>query len=471
MLFNSWVFLLFFATSFAAYLLTSRKLVLQNIVLLIASYVFYGWWSWKFLGLIALSTAIDYVAGRKIDETQDDKIRRRWVAVSCVSNLGILAAFKYFDFFLGSLGDLLAMFGMEAAMPSLSLVLPVGISFYTFQSMSYSIDVYRGHTKACRNPLDFAVYVSFFPQLVAGPIERSSRFLPQVENPRKITSAGLESGLFLVLWGLFKKVVVADNAALIANAVFDDTAGHVGAELWLGALAFTIQIYGDFSGYSDIARGLAKIMGFELMVNFKLPYFATSPSDFWRRWHVSLSSWLRDYLYIPLGGNRGSNLATYRNLSLTMVLGGLWHGAAWHFVLWGVYHGLLLALFRFIGELRGGSILPRKALWADLLRMTWMFPITVVGWVLFRVQTVADLRAFIDGAFTSTEVDVSLTAATLAAIWAPVGLMQLAQSISDDLLVALRMPFVLRGVLYGLLIAGCVAFATGESIEFLYFQF
>lgn len=472
MLFNSWIFALFFAVTFAAYVASSRKVVVQNVVLLVASYVFYGWWNWKFLGLIALSTAIDFVAGRKIDQEQDDKVRRRWVAISCVSNLGILALYKYFDFFLESLGDSLAMFGLEAAMPSLSLVLPVGISFYTFQSMSYSIDVYRGHTKACRNPLDFAVYVSFFPQLVAGPIERSSRFLPQVEKPRSITSAGLEAGLFLVLWGLFKKVVVADNAALIANAVFDDPTGHQGAELWLGALAFTIQIYGDFSGYSDIARGLAKAMGFELMVNFKLPYFAVSPSDFWRRWHVSLSSWLRDYLYIPLGGNRGGRFGTYRNLMLTMALGGLWHGAAWHFVLWGIYHGLLLVAFRLVGQLRGGrTLLPAKRLWADLLRMTWMFPLTVGGWILFRVQTVADLRAFIDGVMVPTEADVGLTIAILCAIWAPVALMQLAQAIADDLLIALRLPVLLRGALYGLLIAACIGFATGESIEFIYFQF
>ncbi|MEX1364100.1 MAG: MBOAT family protein [Nannocystaceae bacterium] len=470
MLFNSWVFGLFFAVAFAAYLATARKLLLQNLVLLVASYVFYGWWSWKFLGLIALSTAIDYVAGLRIADSDDPKVRKRWVAVSCVSNLGILAAFKYFDFFLGSLGELLTMLGLEAALPSLSWVLPVGISFYTFQSMSYSIDVYRGDTEVSRNPLNFAVYVSFFPQLVAGPIERSSNFLPQVARPRTVTARGLETGLFLVLWGLFKKVVVADNAAVIANAVFDDVAGHQGAELWLGALAFTIQIYGDFSGYSDIARGLAKAMGFELMVNFKLPYFATSPSDFWRRWHVSLSSWLRDYLYIPLGGNRSGRFGTYRNLFLTMVLGGLWHGAAWNFVLWGVYHGLLLVVYRLSAHWPGPR-LPRGRLWADALRQTVMFPLTVGGWVLFRIQSMADLRAFIEGASTSTEAEVALTAVILAALWLPVLVMQLAQLVADDLLVALRLPLPLRALMYGLFIASCVAFATGESIEFIYFQF
>ncbi len=470
MLFNTWVFALFFATAFTAYLATSRKLVLQNLVLLIASYVFYGWWNWKFLGLIALSTGIDYIAGLRIADGKDEATRKRWVTLSCISNLGILGLFKYFDFFLGSLGELLSAVGLEAAMPSLAWVLPVGISFYTFQSMSYSIDVYRGDTEVSRNPLNFAVYVSFFPQLVAGPIERSSTFLPQVQKLRSITAAGLESGLFLVLWGLFKKVVVADNAALIANAVFDDPGAHEGIELWLGALAFTIQIYGDFSGYSDIARGLAKAMGFELMVNFKLPYFAVSPSDFWLRWHVSLSSWLRDYLYIPLGGNRKGPFKTYRNLWLTMLLGGLWHGAAWNFVLWGAYHGALLVVYRLAAH-RPGPRLPQGVAWADLLRMTLMFPLTVFGWVLFRIHSMTDLSAFMSGAFSSTDADYGLTAVILAALWAPVLLMQLAQLVWDDLMVALRLPLLLRGLAYGLMIASCIAFATGESIEFIYFQF
>lgn len=471
MLFNSSVFLVFFAVAFAAYLTTSRWLRLQNLVLLTASYVFYGWWDWRFLGLIVLSTAIDYYAGKGMTNTADPVRRRRWLGLSCISNLGLLALFKYFDFFLGSLGDLLAMLGLEAALPSLHLVLPVGISFYTFQSMSYSIDVYRGHVGACRRPLDFALYVSFFPQLVAGPIERSSAFLPQVENPRTLTIRGLESGTFLVLWGLFKKVVVADNAALIANAAFADPSAHTGMELWLGALAFTIQIYGDFSGYSDMARGLAKMMGFELMVNFKLPYFAVSPSDFWARWHVSLSSWLRDYLYIPLGGNRGGAWKTYRNLMLTMMLGGLWHGAAWNFVLWGIYHGLLLVGHRLLSERGNLPRLPTSRVWADTLRAAVMFPLTVIGWVLFRVESMADLKGFLVGAFASTEADVSLTAARLGLLWTPILLMQLAQLRWDDLLVVLRLPVLLRGVGYGLLVAACVAFATGESMEFIYFQF
>jgi len=336
--------------------------------------------------------------------------------------------------------------------------------------MSYTIDVYRRELPACTSFRDFALYVTFFPQLVAGPIERSVHLLPQTQRPRIMTAEGIEAGMFLCLWGLFKKVVVADNAATIANAIFADPSAHSGSALLLGALAFTAQIYGDFSGYSDIARGLAKIMGFELMINFKLPYFAVSPSDFWRRWHVSLSSWLRDYLYIPLGGNRGGRWATDRNLMLTMTLGGLWHGAAWNFVIWGVYHGLLLILYRAVGSLPGPR-LPTAVWWADLLRVAVMFPLTVVGWIIFRVGSLADLGAFASGIGVPSAADHELQWAALGAVWLPVLLMQLAQLARNDLLCALRLPALLRGILYGLLLAATVALSTGESNEFIYFQF
>ncbi|MGE3672552.1 MAG: MBOAT family protein, partial [Polyangiaceae bacterium] len=321
MLFSSWQFALFFALVFTAYLALKRWLKLQNALLLVASYVFYGWWDWRFLGLILFSTGIDYFAARKISVSEDERTRKRWLMLSVISNLGLLAYFKYTNFFLDSLRSAFAQFGGSLPVGALDIILPVGISFYTFQSLSYTVDVYRKETRASTNFAEFALYVSFFPQLVAGPIERSSHFLPQVENPRKITPAGAEAGIFLIIWGLFKKLVIADNAALIANPIFEHPTAHGASTLLLGALAFTIQIYGDFSGYSDMARGLSKLMGFDLMLNFMLPYFAQGPRDFWRRWHVSLSSWLRDYLYIPLGGNRGSTLKTYRNLFLTMLLG------------------------------------------------------------------------------------------------------------------------------------------------------
>ncbi len=470
MLFNSWEFLLFFALVYALYLACSRWYRVQNTLLLIASYVFYGWWNWMFLGLIVLSTGIDYLAALRTEQAEEPAVRRRWVALSVISNLSLLAVFKYFNFFLESLGELLLAVGLEAALPSLKIILPVGISFYTFQSMSYTIDVYRGATKACRNPLDFAVYVAFFPQLVAGPIERSSRFLPQVQAPRKLTAGGVEAGLFLIIWGLFKKVVIADNAALLANEIFADPAAHGGPDLIIGALAFTLQIYGDFSGYSDMARGLAMLMGFHLMINFKLPYFAVSPSDFWRRWHVSLSSWLRDYLYIPLGGNRRGKANTYKNLFLTMLLGGLWHGAAWKFVLWGAYHGALLCVYR-VAEGRVALLKRRGSLALDIPKAAVMFVFTVGGWIIFRIESLADLGDFLSGLGGGYGQLPDMTIANLAILWVPVLIMQFAQWIADDLLVALRLHVVLRGLLYATLLAASMALATGETIEFIYFQF
>ena len=297
-------------------------------MLLVASYAFYGAWDWRFLGLIVLSTVVDYVVGMSLAATGDPRRRQFLVTASIVANLGILGLFKYAGFFAKSLVGLGASLGVEIPAFALDVVLPVGISFYTFQTLSYTIDIYRGTLKPTRRFLDFALFVAFFPQLVAGPIERASRLLPQVLQPRHVTWEKFGSGSWLILWGLFKKVVIADNLAFLVNAVYATDASPTGWQVVAGTVAFAWQIYCDFSGYSDIARGLARLMGFELMVNFNLPYAARSPADFWRRWHISLSTWLRDYLYIPLGGNQGGALRTYRNLGLTMLLGGLWHGAA-----------------------------------------------------------------------------------------------------------------------------------------------
>ena len=467
MLFNSYVFAAFFAVVYTTYLACHRWTRAQNLMLLAASYLFYGWWDWRFLGLIALSTAVDYVAGLKIACAPTEVARRCWLWLSVATNLGILGAFKYLGFFLDSLQPLLGAIGIEGALPSLRLVLPVGISFYTFQSMSYTIDVYRRRGEACRDPFDFALYVAFFPQLVAGPIERSTRLLGQITRPRTLNTPAIEAGVWLVVWGLFKKIVVADNAALLANPVFAAPEAHAGSALLLGALAFTVQIYCDFSGYSNIARGLAKLLGFDLMVNFKLPYFALSPSDFWRRWHVSLSSWLRDYLYISLGGDRHGSWRTYRNLMVTMLLGGLWHGAAWNFVLWGLFHGLLLIAYRPLEE--RPRLLP-DGVAADLARASVMFGLTVVGWVIFRVESFADLGHFAAVFLPAASVPWH-GFALLAALWLPVLSIEISQLACDDLLTPLRMPPIGRGVLFGALIAACVGFHTGASTEFIYFQF
>jgi len=317
---------------------------------LLASYFFYGCWDWRFLGLIWLSTIVDFACGRELDKrkrgtTGEDggpssepyfhsrRGRRTILFVSVAANLGILGFFKYFDFFVGSAATLLDMIGLPLERRLLNVILPVGISFYTFQTLSYTIDIYRGQIRAHGSLLDFAVFVAFFPQLVAGPIVRAREFIPQVSRRRHLNLDQIYEGGYLILWGLFKKVVIADNLALLVDGVFQSDAPLLGGTVLVALYAFSVQIYCDFSGYSDIARGCAKMMGFEIRLNFKLPYFESNPAEFWRRWHISLSTWLRDYLYIPLGGNRKGATRTCINLALTMILGGLWHGAAWTFVL------------------------------------------------------------------------------------------------------------------------------------------
>ncbi len=354
----------------------------RQATLLGISYVFYGWWDWRFLGLIVLSTLIDYAAALLISRARaQGRPPKVHLLVSVVSQLGILAYFKYANFFIDSLEAL----GAPVASLHLDIVLPVGISFYTFQTLAYTIDVYRGTLKAERNLLTFALYVAWFPQLVAGPIERASRLLPQLKARPRFDAQLISDGLLLIFWGLFKKMVIADHAAQIANSVFSSpTSGAL--DWWVGSFAFALQIYGDFSGYSDVARGTSRLFGVELMVNFRHPYLAIGPQDFWRRWHISLSEWLRDYLYLSLGGNRKGPGRTYANLLITMLLGGLWHGAAWHFVLWGAYHGVLLGIERRLGWARAP-----KTTWGRGLRIVAMFQFTLFGWLLFRIESVADL--------------------------------------------------------------------------------
>lgn len=466
MIFTSLVFLIFFAVVYAAYLGTQRHLRLQNALLLCASYVFYGYWEWRFLLLIVGSTLVDYWVARRLNGTDDSRRRKRLVALSVVVNLTVLGFFKYFNFFISSTKTALELAGWTSDLSTLDIILPVGISFYTFQTMSYTIDVYRRRMKPANSLLEFAVFVAFFPQLVAGPIERAQTFLPQIQKPRTITAEGVNAGLFLILWGFFKKAVIADNVAVVANTIFDDVGGYEGLDLLAGVLAFTIQIYGDFSGYSDIARGLAKLMGFELMLNFKLPYFALSPAEFWQRWHISLSSWLRDYLYIPLGGNRGGTVLTYRNLCLTMLLGGLWHGAAWHFVLWGAFHGTILVVYRLVPSpgrpLPGWTVVPRWAV---------MFGLTMVGWVIFRAASLQDIGTLLGGlGLQSSSVTAGLYADLLFFSW-PLIVMQVFQHKTRNLLCVTRLPQPVLWVLYGLMLLWLLVFGMSHNTEFIYFQF
>lgn len=452
MLFNSTVFFLFFGAFFAVYWRLASRLRAQNILVLGASLLFYGWWDERFLILIAASTAVDFIAGlgasgervrgsdlRKaglylgaislaatlptiteswrwlalagafalagwaiallIDRASGDR-RKIWLMISLIGNLGLLGVFKYFGFFTDSFIAAAEAIGFSVNAPMMQIVLPIGISFYTFQTLSYTIDIWRGDMRPTRRLVDFAAYVAFFPQLVAGPIERARALLPQFETRRRWSAEKAGEGALLFLWGLYKKTVIADNLAPIVNAAFAAPAEATPAFMLLGVIGFAVQIYCDFSGYSDMARGLARMLGFELMVNFDLPYFARTPSEFWRRWHISLSSWLRDYLYLPLGGNRGGALRTYRNLFLTMLLGGLWHGAAWTFIVWGAFHGGMLALYRALGvdvmiERARGS----GALIVNLVAWGVMSVLTLIGWTFFRAQSLPDAFVVLDRAF------------------------------------------------------------------------
>ncbi len=391
MRFDSFVFPVFYLAVLALYW-SARSVRRQNAVVLGASYLFYGWWDWRFLLLIYISTIVDFVVGKRLEATGKPGARKRLVLTSIVTNLGILGVFKYFDFFVTSAVDALEGLGVGANAPLLRVILPVGISFYTFQTLGYTIDVFRRKQRAERSLLNFACYVAFFPQLVAGPIERASRLLPQFSVPRTLDESRFRSGLTLLTFGLVKKVAIADNMAPMVDYVYGLPAGEASAPLIVaGTLAFAFQIYADFSGYSDIARGTARLMGFELCVNFDKPYVAMSPSDFWRRWHISLSQWLRDYLYIPLGGNRSDEVRTYRNLMATMVLGGLWHGAAWNFVVWGFYHGALLCVYRVA---RFDHWIRERGRLTRVVAAAIFFVFTLYGWLLFRATAPGQVEGF-----------------------------------------------------------------------------
>ena len=391
MLFNSYAFWVFLLTVILFCRWSSHRV--QNTILLIASYIFYGVWDWRFLPLIASMTLVNFLLGIKIAEAGEDKKRaKKFLTLSVIFSLGVLGFFKYWEFFTDSTIAFVELLGFQPSIPLIEVLLPVGISFYTFQTMSYSIDVYRGDVKPTRNLADFALYVAYFPQLVAGPIERSSSLLPQITDKRTPSKGDFAEGLCLVMYGLFLKVVLADNLAYIANGAFSGDANVTGADALIGIYAFAFQIYGDFAGYSSIARGVSKWLGIHLMTNFRMPYLAKNPSDFWQRWHISLSSWLRDYLYIPLGGNRCSAWKVYRNLMLTMLLGGLWHGAGWTFIFWGAIHGLVLCVYRKLGAntslgnqlSRAFASLTTLAIATLLIYKIWMGPTTIskVPWLI-----------------------------------------------------------------------------------------
>lgn len=470
MLFNSFIFWAFFLLVIVIYRRLSHTP--QNRLLLVASYVFYGFWDYRFLSLIFISTVIDFFVANNITASNDVKKKKQWLFVSIAFNLGMLAFFKYWDFFAVEFSELLAVFGLSVSAPILDILLPVGISFYTFQTMSYTIDVYKGKTKATNQFLDFALYVSFFPQLVAGPIERSSHLLPQITLKRKTNGHDFSEGFYHVLMGLFKKVVIADNMAPLVNTIFSRPVSDLsGPEIIMGVYAFAFQIYGDFSGYSSIAKGIAHWMGFDLMWNFKNPYFSISPSDFWNRWHISLSSWLRDYLYIPLGGSRGGVNKTFRNLMATMCLGGLWHGAGWTYMLWGFYHGVLLVVYH---ALQGKKVASETMGATEKFFKTFLFfNLILIGWLFFRANSIGqigDMMILMVTDFTITPFTL-YGFATILFFVAPLLLLEYWTERTGDLLILLKMNWIVRFFVYGYCIAMLLIFPPLINQEFIYFQF
>ena len=407
MLFNSVEFLIFLPLVFCSYwFLFSKSLKLQNSFLLVASYFFYGWWDYRFLSLILLSTVIDYFVGILIERNTNKTICKSLLATSLITNIGILCYFKYSNFFIESLSELLISFGINSnSLTSLQVILPVGISFYTFQTLSYTIDVYRREIKPTRDFLSFAAFVSFFPQLVAGPIERASSLLPQILNARQFNFNQAIDGLRLIVWGLFKKVIIADSLAPIVNYTFENYSSLDGTSLALGAVYFAFQIYGDFSGYSDIAIGTSKLFGFELMTNFNYPYFSRNIAEFWRRWHISLSTWFRDYLYIPLGGSKGSKIKSIRNIFIIFIVSGFWHGANWTFIAWGGIHASLYLPTFILGTNR--KYLSKKETEYSLyekikqaLGIINTFIFVTLAWIFFRANNINEAYYYIIKIFT-----------------------------------------------------------------------
>ena len=473
MLFNSYIFALFLPTVLAVYyLLPWRR---QNHWLLVCSYVFYGWWDWRFLSLILLSTVIDFTAGAMIGRCDDRPgVRKAGLIVSIAANLGILGFFKYFNFFADSLAALLGVIGWRVDAVTLQFVLPVGISFYTFQTMSYTIDVYRRQMAPTRDFLLFALYVSYFPQLVAGPIERASRLLPQLAGPRRVDVSLFSSGWVLILIGLFKKVVLADSVATSVDADFAAASTASAGTLLRAAYLFAIQIYCDFSGYSDIARGASRLFGIELMENFNQPYLSTNITEFWRRWHISLSTWLRDYLYIPLGGSRTTPARTHVNLMTTMFLGGLWHGANWTFVIWGLIHGFYLAAHKLVlgdrkpperlavGGWRGGAVFAAK--WAAT------FHLVVLTWIFFRCPDVRQAFEYL-GAIVSGRGGWSFEWAKPAMLVSLLLAVDLPQYWMRDHTAILKAPVLVRGGYYAAMALLIVIMGGGADAPFIYFQF
>ncbi|MCP3940382.1 MAG: MBOAT family protein [Desulfobacteraceae bacterium] len=471
MLFNSFEFIVFlFLVVLLYYHLELRA---RQILLLIASYTFYAVWSLPYCSLMLISTIIDYLVSNSIEKTKNSILRKRLLWFSIASNLGILAYFKYTNFAIQSACALLSSIGIQQDPIVLQIILPLGISFYTFQTMGYTIDVYNKKIPACKDFLTLAVYVTFFPQLVAGPIERAAKLIPQLCKKQPFSWGNIQMGCRLIIWGLFKKIVFADNLAPFVDKVFSNPTGFSSFEVLLGVYAFAFQIYLDFSAYSQIARGAAALMGIKLMKNFDIPYLSSSITEFWRRWHISLSSWLRDYLYIPLGGSKNGILKTYRNLWVTMVLCGLWHGANWTFVFWGVYHGLLLSIERFCKEQFKIKLEFVSFSWRSILFVILTFHLACIGWVFFRSPTINDAIGVLERLF-NTEFWFSTVEALLPMVIVfilIIGHMLYGIAKKQNYVRTIKNNLVVDIVYFITIISCFIIGAASQGAQFIYFEF
>lgn len=480
MIFNSIDFAIFLPIIYILYwFVTKRSLTIQNILLLVASYFFYAYWDPRFLLLLVFSTFLDYFTGIRMHDSRNVFWKKTWFWISIIVNVGFLGVFKYYNFFAESFAELLNGFGLHVNVWSLKIILPVGISFYTFHGLSYVIDIYKERIKPERNFVDYAVFVSFFPLLVAGPIERATHLLPQIQKKREFNYSKSIDGLRQILWGLFKKVVVADGCAEWSNMIFNDTGSYDGSTLFLGAIFFTFQIYCDFSGYSDIALGTARLFGIELLRNFSFPYFSRDIAEFWRRWHISLTTWFRDYLYIPLGGSKGGTWMKIRNTFIIFLVSGFWHGANWTFIVWGALNAFYFLPLMLTNSNRNNLEIVAQGKWFPTVReivgMVSTFLMAVFGWIFFRSNDLTHAFSFIGKMFTTNFFKApKIPELAYLSIFFII-FMLFVEWIGRESNYALeridKIKFVpFRWVFYSLLIV-CIIVLSGKEQEFIYFQF
>ena len=482
MLFNSINFACFLPIVFFLYwFVAKRNLKFQNILLLVSSYFFYACWDYRFLFLLMFSTLLDYYSGIKINEASKTKSKKFWFWLSISINLGFLGVFKYYNFFADSFSDALSQIGIQVNFITLQVILPVGISFYTFHGLSYVIDIYKERIKPEKNFVDYSVFVSFFPLLVAGPIERATHLLPQIQKKRVFNYTQAVDGLKQILWGLFKKIVIADNCARFANIIFNDSDLYPGSTLVLGALFFTFQIYCDFSGYSDIALGIARLFGIELLRNFAFPYFSRNIAEFWRRWHISLSTWFRDYLYIPLGGSKGGMWMKVRNTFIIFLVSGFWHGANWTFIVWGALNAiyflpsLLLKNNRnYLDSVAQGKLMPTLK---EFFQILTTFGFTVFAWIFFRAENIHHALSYISKIFSLSlfsnpyfpGIGLAISTIFLTIVFVLMEWIGRESQYATQNLIPTR-PRSLRWIVYGLIIICIIVYGGGEQ-QFIYFQF